>query len=68
MLLQNPSTIASASIAVDAFFQFRKHLWAGGTSFLVIALWHTEQYLFRMPTNKICFVLYPIRVAYIVKF
>jgi len=38
MLLQNPSTIASASIAVDAFFQFRKHLWTGGSSFLVIAL------------------------------
>lgn len=52
ILLANHSNIPSASISVDVLFQFRKQLCFGGFSFFIWALWHTEQYLFRTPTNK----------------
>jgi len=34
-LLENPSTTASSSIAVEVFFQFKKHLWVGEFWFFV---------------------------------
>lgn len=63
-LHKNPSAIASASMLVAPFVQFKKHLWSTADCPIFLALSQITQYRFLIPTNKTFFVRNPIIVAY----